>query len=315
MEKYIHFTDEEKERANSVDLEHFLLQQGEKLIPSGREKRLSSDHSITVRGNEWYDHAAEQGGYAIDFVKNFYNLSFPDAVTMLLGGNCGTFYHQATERVEEPKKPFELPPQNKDMRRTFAHLLKHRSLESEVLRFFAKEKLIYESLEKSQDGKHEYHNAIFVGYDENGIARHAHKRGIYSDGKSYKGNIESSNPCYSFHLNGISDRLYVFEAPIDLLSFISIYKNSDWQQHSYVALCGLSEHAMIKQLDLNENLKNVVLCLDNDNAGQKACDKFQKLLAKRDLRVTRLVPTLKDFNEDLVEKSKERVQCYEIKMA
>ena len=41
MTKYIHFTDEEKERANSVDLEHFLLQQGEKLIPSGREKRLS----------------------------------------------------------------------------------------------------------------------------------------------------------------------------------------------------------------------------------------------------------------------------------
>ena len=103
MTKYIHFTDEEKERANSVDLEHFLLQQGEKLIPSGREKRLASDHSITVRGNEWYDHAAEQGGYAINFVKNFYNLSFPDAVTMLLGGNCGAVYHQAQERVEEPK--------------------------------------------------------------------------------------------------------------------------------------------------------------------------------------------------------------------
>lgn len=314
MAKYIHFTEEEKRQANEVDLEHFLLQQGEKLLPSGREKRLSSDHSITVRGNEWYDHAADQGGYAIDFVKRFYGLPFPDAVTMLLGGSYGAMYHKA-EPKEIVRKPFELPPQNQDMRRTFAYLLKHRSLDSEVLRFFAKEKLIYESLEKSQDRKQEYHNAIFVGYDENGIAKHAHKRGIYSEGKSYKGNIEGSNPCYSFHLGGTSDRLYVFEAPIDLLSFISIYKSSDWQHHSYVALCGLSEQAMIKQLDLNGKLKTVVLCLDNDDAGQKACDKFQKLLAERGVTVTRLVPTLKDFNEDLIEQQKAPIEEIGLKMA
>ena len=85
-----------------------------------------------------------------------------------------------------------------------------------------------------------------------------------------------------------------------MLSFISMYKNSDWKQHSYVALCGLSEQAIMKQLDNNENLTTVVLCLDNDIAGQKAADKFQKLLAERDVTVTKLVPTLKDFNEDLI---------------
>lgn len=315
MAKYIHFTDEEKERANSVDLEHFLLQQGEKLIHSGREKRLSSDHSITVRGNEWYDHAADKGGYAIDFVKRFYNLDFPDAMTMLLGGNCKAVYHQASERVEEPKKPFELPPQNKDMRRTFAYLIKHRCLDSGVLSAFAREKLIYESLEKSKDGKNEFHNAIFVGYDENGVARHAHKRGIYSEGKSYKGNLDSSNPCYSFNWKGTSDRLYVFEAPIDMLSFISMYKNSDWQKHSYVALCGLSEQAMMKQLDNNENLTTVVLCLDNDTAGNKAADKFEKLLTEGEVTVTRLLPTLKDFNEDLQAQVREPKQEMSLKMA
>ena len=298
MGKYIHFTDEEKECANNVDLVHFLMQQGEKLIASGREKRLESNHSLTVRGNEWYDHATEQGGYAIDFVKMYYSLSFPDAVTMLLGGNCGIVYHKA-EVKEVVKKPFELPPQNKDMRRTFAYLIKARGLDGDVLSYFAKEKLIYESLEKSKDGKQEYHNAIFVGLDENGIARHAHKRGIYSEGKSYKGNIDSSNPCYSFNLKGTSDRLYVFEAPIDLLSFISIHKDTDWQRHSYVALCGLSEQAMVKQLDINPSLTKVILCLDNDNAGQKASDKFEQLLCERGLNASRLVPTLKDFNEDL----------------
>lgn len=315
MVKYIHFTEEEKEQANQVDLEHFLVQQGEKLIPSGREKRLVSNHSITVRGNEWYDHATEEGGYAIDFVKNFYGVPFPDAMTMLLGGSCGTAYHKASEKVVEPKKPFELPPQNKDMRRTFAYLLKHRCIDNDVLSQFAKEKLIYESLEKSKDGKHEFHNAIFVGYDENGMPKHAHKRGIYSEGKSYKGNIDSSNPCYSFNRKGTSDRLYVFEAPIDMLSFISLYKDTDWQAHSYVALCGLSEQAMMKQLDNNENLTTVVLCLDNDTAGQKACDKFEKLLAQRGIAVTKLLPTLKDFNEDLQEQVREPKQDMELKMA
>ena len=89
MAKYIHFSDEEKEQANQVDLEHFLLQQGEKLIPSGREKRLDSNHSITVRGNEWYDHATEEGGYAIDFVKNFYGVPFPAAMIVpLISSHC-----------------------------------------------------------------------------------------------------------------------------------------------------------------------------------------------------------------------------------
>ena len=84
MGEFVYFTEEQKQRANAVDLEDFLSRQGEKLLRSGREKRLASDHSITVRGNRWYDHATEKGGCAIDFVRMFYNQSFPDAVTMLL---------------------------------------------------------------------------------------------------------------------------------------------------------------------------------------------------------------------------------------
>ena len=52
MGQYIHFTKEQKERAANVDLESFLRQQGEKLLPSGRDKRLARDHSVTVRGCE-----------------------------------------------------------------------------------------------------------------------------------------------------------------------------------------------------------------------------------------------------------------------
>lgn len=183
---YVHFTDEQKQRANNINLAEFLRYRGETLIASGREKRLDSDKSVTVRGNEWYDHSAEHGGYPIDFVQWFYNLSFPEAVTMLLGGEQGIPYPTAEPKAAEIKKPFALPTAHTDMRRTFAYFVKSRCIDRDVVSFFAKQKLIYESCEKSKDGTKEYHNAVFVGMDENNIPRHAHKRGIYTEGKSFK---------------------------------------------------------------------------------------------------------------------------------
>lgn len=301
MGTYIHFKEKQKQRANAVDLVEFLQRQGEKLLPSGREKRLASNHSITVRGNEWYDHALEQGGLAIDFVQSYYGLSFPEAVTMLLGGEQGEVYSKAKERKQIEQKPFELPPKNSDMRRVFAYLIKNRHIDRNVVSFFAKQKLLYESREQSADKTKEYHNAVFIGYDENKVPCHAHKRGIYSNGKSFKGNVESSNPCYSFHYTGTSNKLYVFEAPIDMLSYITIYKNTHWQEDSYVALCGVSEQAMIKILEINPNINHVLLCLDHDAAGIEACEKFQDILSEKGNECSRLLSKCKDWNEDIKE--------------
>lgn len=298
MGTYIHFTNEQKQRANSVDLVEFLRMQGETLIPSGREKRLESNHSITVRGNEWFDHATKEGGLAIDFVQNFYGHTFPDAVTMLLNGEQGVPYSKSRDK-EEARKPFVLPPRNNDLRRLFAYLIKHRLIESDVVSFFVKEKLIYESREPSADKSREYHNAIFVGYDENGVPRHAHKRGLYTEGIGFKGNIDSSNPCYSFHYIGTSNRIYVFEAPIDLFSFLTLHKNSDWKKYSYIALCGLSEQSLFKTLESNPKLLHVVLCLDHDSAGIEASEKIKDMLDEKSLSYSQLQSQYKDWNEDI----------------
>ena len=84
---------------------------------------------------------------------------------------------------------------------------------------FVRAGLLYESCEKFKD--REYHNAVFVGKDENGVPRHAHKRSLNSLGKTFRINVEGSDPRCSFHYTGTSNRLYVFEAPIDLMSFLS----------------------------------------------------------------------------------------------
>ena len=296
---YIQFTDDQKRRAGEVDLEQFLLRQGERLIPSGFEKRLASDHSITIRGNKWYDHAAEQGGGPISFVQQFYNLTYPEAVTRLLGGEQGAVYDAAPKQKKVEKRAFALPPANKDMRRMYAYLLKNRLLDRDVISAFVREGLLYESCEKFKNGANVYHNAVFVGKDASGIAHHAHKRSINSIGRTFRINIEGSDPQCSFHHTGSSDRLYVFEAPIDLLSYITLHPE-DWQRHSYVALCGTAEHAMLWMLEKDPQIHTVCLCLDHDAAGIEAGGRLADILWERgydDIEV--LQSEYKDWNEDI----------------
>ena len=291
MSTYIHFTDEQKQRAASVDLEEFLRCRGEKLLTSGREKRLARDHSVTIRGNEWYDHAEERGGHAVSFVQRFYHLSYPEAVTMLLGGELGTVYPSAEERVDEPPKPFVLPPANSNMRRVYAYLVKHRNIDRSVVAHFAREKILYEDAE--------YHNAVFVGTDEDGIPRHAHKRSANSFGKAFRLNVEGCDPRHSFHHIGTDGSLYVFEAPIDMLSYITLHPEG-WQSHSYVACCGTSYEPVRWILTRMEAPQMVSLCLDHDNAGDQGCERMAKKISSEfGFPTRRLVPEQKDWNEDL----------------
>lgn len=298
MSTYIHFTEEEKHRANEVDLIHFLELQGEKLLRSGREKRLGSDRSITIRGNRWYDHGNGEGGLAIDFVQYFYGMSFPDAVTLLLGDNNREVYKRARDNEGEESKPFILPNKNSNMRRVFAYLIKARHIHRDIISFFIKEKLLYESCELSKDKRKEYHNAVFVGLDENNVPRHGHKQGLYTKGKPFKGNIDSSNPCYSFNYMGGSNKLYVFEAPIDMLSFISM-NQENWKEDNYLSLCGLSEQSMLKMIEVYPNINEVILCLDNDIAGIEASGKFEDILLNKKVNCKMLFPKYKDWNEDI----------------
>ena len=109
MAQYIEFTSEQKERAATVDLEEFLLRQGEKLIKSGREKRLASDHSVTVRGCEWFDHASNEGGRAVSFIQKYYGKSYVEAMSMLLGESMEPVYPQAKSRNRSIKSPLRRP--------------------------------------------------------------------------------------------------------------------------------------------------------------------------------------------------------------
>lgn len=299
---YIHFTKEQREQARQTDLASFLISQGEKIKKSGSEYEwFDGSQKVTIRGHLWYHQYEQKGGDAIDFIRRFYNKDYAEAVEMLLNNGGGQIVNlQTTEREQ---KPFILPPRNDRMSRVFSYLLLTREIDKDVLFEFVRKKMIYESAY--------YHNAVFVGYDSSGKPRHAHKRGTVTS-NPYKGNVAGSQPEFSFHWHGTSDKMFLFEAPIDMLSYISMHKEN-WQEHSYAASCSVSDRVLFQCLNDNPNIKNVFLCFDNDEAGQTANKRIAEKLNKLNIQNEILIPTHKDWNEDLTlsEKGDERI-CHQV---
>lgn len=296
---YIPFTEEQKQTANSVELAEFLRMRGEKLERAGREYKLiytdgSGRHdSITMQGSTWFDHKNQTGGGAIKFMQYYYGMNFVDAVQSLLGYSFEPLHHSFShmENAVENKKKFTLPEANDDMHRVYAYLIKQRYIAPEIITHFAKTHTLYEDKE--------HHNAVFVGLDEQGIPRQASKRSTSTYGNTFRITVEGSDTRYSFSHYGKSDRLFVFEAPIDMLSYLTIY-HENWQDNSYIALNGVYENPLIKALETHEGLRNIIICTDNDEGGIDGYERLRDILNEKGYTgIYRHAPDFKDWNEQL----------------
>ena len=222
-------------------------------------------------------------------------MDYPEAVNLLLGMGVPT----VKEAVEPfPQTPFSLPSKLDNMRRVYGYLIRRRGIAKEALDAFAYRGLIYESSD--------HHNAVFVGMDKSGTPRHAHKHSTAAQG-GFKGNAPGSEPEYSFHWTGGSENLYLFEAPIDMLSFITLHQQC-WRNHSYAAACGVSDKVLWRMLEDYPYIRKVYLCLDNDEAGQTAAKRISERLTQKNIEHENLVPSLKDWNEVLLCLQKENAQ-------
>lgn len=292
MERYKRFSKEQIAVANNVNLVEFLKHQNEPLTKSGKDMRWNRNKTVTVNGNRYYKWKEHQGGYPIQFLQEFYGYSFRQAMELLLSFSNDTGMMMDVTPQEEVKKEFILPERNETMKRVYGYLLNARFIDKDVLNEFVKMNMVYEDKL--------YHNAVFVGYDEEGIPRHAHKRSTYS-GKAYRGNATGSDPRYTFHYIGNSNQIYVFEAPIDMLSYISLHKEN-WKKNSYIALNGLGTQGLEHLLDSHDSLQKVFLCFDHDIAGMEGAERVLDILYNRNVKDTSVIqPRNKDFNEDLKE--------------
>ena len=289
---YVKFTEEERNRARETNLADFLTEHGETVKKSGSEfVWLDGEQKVTLRGNLFFHQYEQKGGDAIDFVRKFYGKNYVEAVQILLGSNANIQPVVKKEYHEHRKKDLKMPPKNDSMKRVFAYLLMTRGIDKSVLQEFVRQNMVYESAD--------YHNAVFVGYDENGTPRHANMRGTGTQ-NPFKCNAVGSQPEYSFHWNGTSSYLFLFEAPIDMMSFISMHSHQNWKQHSYASACSVADKVLFECLKNNPQIKNVYLCFDNDQAGQAANQRIFEKLKEMDINAKILIPYNKDWNEDLL---------------
>ena len=280
------YTQAQIDKANSVDLEKFLRAQGETLVRSGKEYRWKAHDSLTVCGNKWFRHSQSKGGFPVDFVMEFYGKSFPEAVQMLTGEPGEV----QPETDPAPSPAFRLPLRNVTNANILNYLTQERKLSPSLVNFFIAAGDIYE------DSSH--HNVVFVGRDEDGHPRYASSRGIR---EKFRQDAAGAEKAFGFAHRGTDKQLLVFEATIDLLSFIELFPKN-WQQHNYLSLGGVSGKALRQFLSERPDVERVFLCLDADKAGEDACKRLAALLPDT-MSATRIQPCMKDWNDVLVHRA------------
>ena len=280
------YTQAQIDKANAVDLEKFLRAQGETLVRSGKEYRWKAHDSLTVCGNKWFRHSQSKGGYPVDFVMEFYGKSFPEAVQMLTGEPG----EDQLNADPAPSPAFCLPLRNVTNANILNYLTQERKLSPSLVNFFISAGDIYE------DAAH--HNVVFVGRDADGHPRYASSRGIQ---EKFRQDATGAEKAFGFAHRGTDKQLLVFEAPIDLLSFIELFPKN-WQQHNYLSLGGVSGKALRQFLSERPDMERVFLCLDADKAGEDACKRLAALLPDT-VSVTRIQPCMKDWNDVLVHRA------------
>ena len=280
------YTQAQIDKANAVDLEKFLRAQGETLVRSGKEYRWKAHDSLTVCGNKWFRHSQSKGGLPVDFVMEFYGKSFPEAVQMLTGEPG----EAQPEADPAPSPAFRLPLRNVTNANILNYLTQERKLSPSLVNFFIAAGDIYE------DATH--HNVVFVGRDADGHPRYASSRGIR---EKFRQDAAGAEKAFGFAHRGTDKQLLVFEATIDLLSFIELFPKN-WQQHNYLSLGGVSGKALRQFLSERPDVERVFLCLDADKAGEDACKRLAGLLPDT-VSVTRIQPCMKDWNDVLVHRA------------
>ena len=289
------FTDTEMQIAKETDLPELLTHLGYQVRRIGRYHTTAEMDSLRIKDRrKWFRYSQNTGGDAITFLQQFCGKSFPEAVEYLL-----TFHGKARDspakavpsvKRDEVQKPFALPPRNADDRRVFAYLRK-RGIAPQVIRQFLNSGLVYEDAE--------HHNCVFVGKNNAGQAKYAGLRGTYDlDGPGFKGDAPGSDKNTGFSLphDPRSDLVLVFEAPIDLMSYLTLHRDTT----NAVALCGLYDGALQTYLQAHPEIRRIALCLDADEPGQKAARQLQDKYAAMGYAVTVEEPhSGKDWNEYL----------------
>ena len=289
-------------------LTYFKNYRPDEIKKNSRNDYVLKEHdSLHFSNNKWYWWSVRKGGKnAIDYLMTVENYSFVDACKVLL---AATKISEPVKHIQkEYKTNFRLPVADENNDLIIKYLTEERMIDKDIVQFFINNKQIY------QDKT--FKNVVFIGYD-NGQPKYAFKRSIT---QNYKGEAMGSNKAHSFsYTNKESKSLRVFEAAIDMLSFMTLQKQNgfDFRNDNFLSLAGASNQIHAKQeadlpialksfLSKNKQIDTIYFHLDNDEVGKGTTQKLIHILSKNYYCFDFTPTDFKDVNEELKHKTKER---------
>jgi hypothetical protein len=287
------------EQARQADMIAFLEKRcGFTFAPVGGAYRCKEHKSLAVKADRlsWYWHSQGAGGFgALDYLTKIEKMPFRQAVEVAAGVAAIPTPPPLLENPITVKPKTLILPEKAGMPlKLYDYLCIKRGIDSEIVNRLIQKEQLYEDRRG---------NVVFVGYDEQGAARFASLRGTHGD---FRGDCAGSDKRYGFAMVACapSDRLYIFESPIDCMSHASLVNAATggtgaWKRHSRLSLSGTSDTALPFFLKQHTAVHALVFCLDNDTAGQAAAADMARKYAGQGYKVRIERPQGKDFNEDL----------------
>ncbi len=294
------------EKAKKVDLLSFLMTYypNELIRVSSKEYKTRTHSSLKISNGFWNWCSVGVGGKnAMDYLEKVLGYDFPKSAEIVLDKLQIRPPIFIEKKEKDRVKTLILPEKNNNNDRAIEYL-KSRGIDEEIIKKCIEKELIYE--EKN------YHNVVFVGYDENKKARYAGCRS--TDNNMFKNDATGSDKAYSFRLESTekTDRLFIFEGAIDLLSYATFFKlyGFKWEDKNMISLVGVYQPSKIieqskvplaieKYLKNHQEIKKIILCLDNDTAGRNESKALQIVLPKQYEILDRPPKYEKDYNDYL----------------
>jgi hypothetical protein len=284
------------EQARNADVIAFMEKyNGFTFVHRGGAYRCREHSSLAVKADRlsWYWHSRGLGGFgALDYLVKAENMPFREAVEVLTGISPPT---AEPRQAAEPPKTLILTEQGAGVKNLTDYLCNKRGIDGNIVVRLLQEEKIYED---------RYGNVVFVGYDGQGKARFASLRG--TRGSTFRGDCSGSDKRYGFCMaaNTPTDRLYIFESPIDAMSHASLVNAATgdtgaWKRDSRLSLSGTSDTALNFFLNQHKAVNTLVFCLDNDLAGREATVNMARKYAQMGYTALNEPPRGKDYNEDL----------------
>ena len=270
--------------AKRMDLLTYLreYEPGELVKFSSNTYTTRTHDSLKISNGKWMWWSRGIGGKsALDYLIKVRGMDFVEAVQTIMGNGAVSF--PTCENIKSyEEQPLLLPEKSPTADVVFDYLF-GRGIDYEIINHCLEQELIIESLP--------YHNAVFIGYDENKEPKYAAYRA--TNQSRIMGDCTGSKKQYSFRLTAENTgEVHLFECAIDLLSYATLMKleGKDWRQFNLVSLAGVySPKQKIEDskvpvtlgrlLEKDKTIKRIVLHLDNDIAGRKATKALQTILS------------------------------------